>query len=93
MDDGVGTTFGHVPGALLMVTPDELRLKGNRGDFRIPRTEVTKLTRSSLYPWFFRGVRIHHRVPGLPPVLRFNAMSGSTRALLARLGALGFPIG
>ena len=91
MDDGVGTTFGHVPGALLMVTPDELRLKGNRGDFRIPRTEVTKLTRSSLYPWFFRGVRIQHRITGIPAVLRFNALSVSTRELLTRLGALGFP--
>ena len=93
MDDGVGTTFGPVPGATLTVTPDELWLKGNRGDFRIPRAAVKKLSRSALYPWFFRGVRIQHHVAGIPTVLRFRAMSGSTRELLARLGTLGFPIG
>ena len=93
MYNGVGTTYGPVPGATLTASADELWIKGNLGDFHIPRAAVTKLQRGSLYPWFFRGVRIQHRIAGIPAVLRFNAMSGSTRELLAQLGALGFPIG
>ena len=93
MHNGVGTTGGPVPGATLTATADELQIKGSLGDFRIPRTAMTKLHRGSLYPWFFQGVRIRHRIAGYPNTLLFQPIECSTRELLARLRALGFPTG
>ena len=93
MSDGVGTTFGPEPGATLTATPEELRLTGKRGDFRLPREAVAKLGRTSVYPWFFRGVRIRHRIAGYPETLQFLPMEGDTRQLLSRLRTLGFPAG
>lgn len=93
MYNGVGTTGGPVPGATLTATADELQIKGNLGDFRIPRTAMTKLHRGSLYPWFFQGVRIRHRIASYPSTLLFQPMECSTRELLAQLRAMGFPTG
>ena len=93
MYNGVGTTYGPVPGAALTASADELWIKGNLGDFHIPRAAVTKLQRGSLYPWFFRGVRIRHRAAGVPAEIQFQTMDGNTRVHLAQLRALGFPTG
>jgi hypothetical protein len=91
MSDGIGATYGAEPCAVLTATADELWLKGNLGDFRIPRSAVVKLGRGQLYPWFFRGVRIRHSIAAFPPDLQFKPMAGRSREILAQLAALGFP--
>ena len=91
MSNGVGATYGAEPCAVLTATADELWLKGNLGDFHIPRSAVVKLGRGLLYPWFFRGVRIRHSIAAFPPDLQFKPMVGRSREILAQLAALGFP--
>lgn len=92
MADDVASTFGPVPGAILQATADELWLKGNRGDFRIPRTAVVKIGRGSLYPWFFKGIRIRHSLSALPGNLQFLPLKSDTAQLSARLRTLGYPV-
>jgi len=91
MSDGVAATFGPVPGAVLTANTDELWLKGNRGDFRIPRSAVVKIGRGGFYPWFFRGVGIRNNVKGFPAFLQFTPMDGKDRAIRDQLKSLGFP--
>ena len=92
MWDGVGATLGP-PRAVLSVNAEEIWLKGARGDFHIPRSEVVRLGRGSAYPWFFQGLRIRHRIARLPSDLQFRAMDGGTRGILAQLKAVGYPTG
>jgi hypothetical protein len=93
MCDDVAATFGGEPCAFLSANADEIWLKGNRGDFRIPRRSVTKIGRDGMYPWFFRGVRIRHNVAGFPTNLQFKPMVGGVRDILTQLKTLGFPTG
>ncbi|HLP00549.1 MAG TPA: hypothetical protein VK163_00885 [Opitutaceae bacterium] len=92
MADDVASTFGPMPGATLTATPETLRLKGNRGDFLLSRAAVVSISRGGFYPWFFKGIRIRHRLPRFPRNLQFLDLSGSTRELLAALSSLGFPV-
>jgi hypothetical protein len=91
MSDGVGATSGIAPGAVLSANADELWLKGNRGDFHIPRNAVVKISRGRFYPWFFRGLQIRHRIAGYPAELQFLPLEVGARGILAQLKALGFP--
>jgi len=93
MCDGVGTTAGPEPGAVLCANADEIWLKGRRGDFHLPRSAVVKVGRGRMYPWFFRGIRIRHNVAGYPAELQFGPFVGATRAILAQLKSLGYPTG
>jgi hypothetical protein len=93
MCDGVGTTAGPEPGAVLCANADEIWLKGRRGDFRIPRSGVVRIGRGRMYPWFFRGIRIRHNIAGFPSELQFGPFVGSTRDLIAKLKSLGYPTG
>ncbi len=92
MADDVASTSGPSPGAVLQATADELWLKGNRGDFRVPRHAVTRISRGGLYPWLFKGIRIRHSLPQLPGNIQFLDTEGSTAGLLARLKILGYPV-
>jgi hypothetical protein len=91
MSDGIGTTGGPGPGAVLCANTDELWLKGRRGDFHLPRNAVVRIGRSRLYPWFFRGISIRHNVPGFPSDLKFGPWTDKSGELLAQLKSLGFP--
>lgn len=93
MSDGVGTTYGAEPTAVLEAEAEELLLSGGRGTFRVPRTAITRITRGSFYPWFFGGIRIHHRAPGLPEHLLFKPMTARSREILGQLQSLGYPTG
>ena len=92
MADDVGTTYGPEPLASLTATPDELVLQGTRGTYRISKSAVTKLGRAKLYPWFFKGLRIHHRSRDLPKDLQFRPMDGDWRKIQAQLHSLGYPV-
>jgi hypothetical protein len=93
MCDGVGTTGGSVPGAVLCANADEIWLKGLRGDFHFLRHAVVRIGRAGMYPWFFRGIRIRHNVAGYPSDLRFGPWSARSGDILAQLKSLGFPTG
>jgi len=93
MCDGVGTTAGPEPGAVLCANADEIWLKGRRGDFHLPRNAVVRIGRGRMYPWFIRGIRIRHNVAGYPAELQFGPFVGTTRDILAQLKSLGFPTG
>lgn len=93
MCDGVGTTAGSDPGAVLCANADEIWLKGRRGDFHLPKEAVVRIGRGRMYPWFFRGIRIRHNVAGFPTELQFGPFVGSTRDILTQLQSLGFPMG
>lgn len=92
MADDVAATYGREPMATLTVTADGLTLNGTRGNFRLPRTAITKLGRGTFYPWFFAAVRIHHNVPSYPKNLQFKPLVQKPRDLLAQLKALGYPV-
>lgn len=91
MADDVASTYGSEPCAALTATPDELRLKGNRGDFRLPRSAITRISRGGLYPWFFKGIRIRHLNTKISSNLQFRTLTGKTNHLLAQLKTLGYP--
>lgn len=91
MADDVGNTYGPEPMASLTASADLLVLHGTRGTHRIPRSAVTKISRGKMYPWLFKGIRIHHNVAGLPRDLQFQPLSGSWRDVQAQLKALGYP--
>lgn len=92
MADDVGATYGPVPLATLTLTPDGLRVAGNLGDFHVPRPQLRKIGRASMYPWLFRGIRIHHACPGLPASLQFKPLDQSPAKLLEELRHLGLPV-
>jgi hypothetical protein len=91
MADDVGNTYGAEPLASLTATADLLVLHGTRGTFRIPKAAVLKLGRGKMYPWMFKGVRIHHRIHGISADLQFLPLDGNWREVQARLKALGYP--
>ena len=93
MCDGVGTTAGPEPGAVLCANADEIWLKGRRGDFHLPRKAVIRIGRSRFYPWFFRGILIRHNVPGCPSDLKFGPWTTSSCEILLQLKSLGYPTG
>ena len=93
MSDGIGTTGGPGPGAVLCANADEIWLKGRRGDFHLPRKAVLRIGRSGFYPWFFRGILIRHNVPGCPSDLKFGPWTTSSCEILLQLKSLGYPTG
>ena len=93
MSDGVGSTFGPEPLAHLSADSEHLLLSGNRGNFRLSRSAVTKLGRGGFYPWFFGGIRIRHSIASFPEELVFKPMGVRERDILARLRELGYPVG
>ncbi|MGH7946092.1 MAG: hypothetical protein ACREH8_03130 [Opitutaceae bacterium] len=92
MSDDVGSTYGPEPLASLTATAETLVLSATRGTFRVPRSAVTKLGRGKMYPWFFKGLRIHHRVAGYPTDLQFQPLGIHWREVQAQLKALGYPV-
>jgi hypothetical protein len=92
MADDVGATYGHEPLATLTATAEMLILAGTRGNFRLPRSSITKLGPGKMYPWLFSAVRIHHTVPGYPRDLQFKPLRLTPREVLAQLRQLGFPV-
>jgi hypothetical protein len=93
MSDGVGHTYGLEPLAHLSADSEHLILSGNRGNFSLPRSAITKLSRGGFYPWFFGGIRIRHTVANLPDELVFKPMNVRERDILNRLRELGYPSG
>jgi hypothetical protein len=92
MSDGIGSTYGPAPLAHLSAGPEYLVLTGTRGNFLLPRSVVIKLGKGGLYPWFFRGIRIRHRIASFPEELLFKPMGIRERDILARLRELGYPV-
>lgn len=92
MSDGVGSTFGVEPLAHLSVDAGQLVLSGTRGNFRLPRSHVTKIGRGGFYPWFFGGIRIYHNLKTIPEELVFKPMGTREREIFARLQAMGYPV-
>ncbi len=93
MADDVAATSGPKPGAVLQATADELWIKGHRGDLRLPRQSIARIDRGGLYPWFFKGIRVRHSLPGAPAKVQFLPFECDTGVLLRRLHALGYPRG
>ncbi|MBL9188695.1 MAG: hypothetical protein JNK23_14530 [Opitutaceae bacterium] len=89
--DDVASTYGPEPLATLTATPDELILTSTRGNFRLPRTAVTRIGRGNLYPWLFSAVRIHHSISGYPRALQFKPLGAKTSDVRLQLQALGYP--
>lgn len=92
MADDIAATDGPVPMALLIATSDSLFLGSTRGNFKIPRSAVTKLGRGKFYPWFFSAVRIHHSVPGFPRALQFKPMHVKPAEVMNALRTLGYSV-
>jgi hypothetical protein len=92
MTDGVGTTFGPEPMATLHATADEIVFSSTLGIFRVPRSAVTLIKRGGMYPWFFKGLRVHHSVATLADELQFKPMDSTAREIKQRLRELGYPV-
>lgn len=92
MADDVAATSGLDPMALLRATSDYLHLTSTRGDFKVPRTAITKIGRGKFYPWMFSAVRIHHTSPGLPRELQFKPMRAKVADVFGQLRTLGYPV-
>lgn len=92
MSDGIGATYGPEPMAFLSATATELVLSGPRGTFHLARAHVVKLGRGRMYPWFFAGIRIHHKAPKYPDELQFKPLGALTRDIFAQLRSLGYPV-
>lgn len=91
ISNGLGTTTGN-PLATLDADSTELVLAGTIGTFRLARTSVQKIGRGKMYPWIFGGMRFHHNQPGCPDELQFNPVGASSRDVISRLQALGYPV-
>jgi hypothetical protein len=91
MADDVAGTYGTEPMAFLSATADEIILSGSRGNFRIPRANITRIGRGKLYPWLFKAVRLHHSVTNFPRDLQFKPIDGNWRQVKQSLQALGYP--
>jgi hypothetical protein len=92
MCDGVGSTYGVEPLAHLNADAGLLVLSGNRGNFSLPRSQITKIGRGGFYPWFFGGIRIHHNIKSIPEELVFKPMGTQEREIFARLRVMGYPV-
>ena len=90
--DDISATDGPEPLAHLTATAELLTLSSTRGNFRVPRTAVTKLGRGNFYPWFFAAVRIHHTVSGYPRSLQFKPLGVKPSEVTAKLRELGYPV-
>jgi hypothetical protein len=91
MTNGIGTSYGAEPAATLTVTPDQIRVEGPLGDFILPKTSVVRITRGRLYPWMFGGLRFVHNMGDVPDELQFKPSETSSKSILERLRALGYP--
>lgn len=91
MTNGVGTTYGAAPAATLTVTNDEIGIEGPLGDFSLPKAAIVRITRGRLYPWIFGGLRFVHNMGGVPDELQFKPSETSSKSILERLRALGYP--
>ncbi len=92
MGNGLGATYGLPPAAFLAASAEELVVSGPLGTFRLPRAAVIKLGRGGMYPWFFSGIRIHHRDPKCPEELEFKVLGARRGDVLAQLRTLGYPV-
>jgi hypothetical protein len=92
MSNGIGATYGTTPMASLSANSSELMLSSPLGTCRLPRASITKVGRGKLYPWFFAGIRIHHRESKLPDELQFKPLGVTRREILDQLRILGFPV-
>lgn len=92
MADDIAATFGPEPLATLMVTAEGLSLTSTRGNFRLPKSAITKLGKGKFYPWFFSAVRIHHTIANFPRDLQFKPFGLKPRDLLEQLRTLGYPV-
>lgn len=93
MCNGLGATYGLPPMAWLGASSTQLILSGPLGTFNLPVASVVRIGRGRMYPWFFAGIRVHHRDPKCPEELQFKPLGVSTREVVARLRALGYPVG
>ena len=91
MADDISATDGPEPMALLIATSDSLFLSSTRGNFKIPRSAVTKLGKGKFYPWFFSAVRIHHSVREFPTSLQFKPLRAKPADVMNALRSLGYP--
>lgn len=91
MSDDVAATFGPEPMAFLSATRDEIVLSGTRGTYRLSRSNIVKIRRGKMYPWFFSGVRLQHRVEGFPSTLQFQPSKQHWREVAQALRELGYP--
>ena len=91
LSNGIGTTSGP-PLAVLSADANGLVLSGTLGTFHLARASVVKLGRGMMYPWLFAGIRIQHNAPNSPQILQFKPQGVSSREILTRLRALGYPV-
>lgn len=92
MSNGIGATYGITPMASLSASASELVLSGSLGTCLLPRASIIKVGRGKLYPWFFAGIRIHHRESMIPDELQFKPLGVPRREILDQLRVLGFPV-
>ena len=93
MADDISATDGPEPMAKLSATTEALELMSTRGNFRVPRSAITKLGRGKFYPWFFAAIRIHHSASGVPRTLQFKPLGLKPRDVFEKLRSLGYPVG
>lgn len=91
LSNGVGSTTG-TDLACLSAEANALVLSGTIGAYTLPRASVVKLGRGKMYPWFFAGISFQHKNPQCPEELQFKPVGVSSREVLARLRALGYPV-
>jgi hypothetical protein len=92
MADDIAATDGPEPMALLIASAESLYLTSTRGNFKIPRSAVTKLGRGKFYPWFFKAIRIHHSVLEFPRGLQFKPLRATPTEVMNALRTLGYPV-
>ena len=92
MSNGLGTTYGLTPMAVLSASPEKLLLVGKLGTFEFPRSSLIKIGRGGFYPWCFSAVRLHHKVAGIPEELQFKPLGVSAGVIRARLKSMGYPV-
>ena len=84
------STKGFFANEMLTVSEAQLCITSRLGYFCFSPQTVERIERAGFIPWFWTGIRIHHRVSGYPRRLGFWPRKVSTRVLLQELARRGY---
>lgn len=87
---GQRTPENSVPSDLLVANEDRLTITCGVGEFNFRPGKVLRIERAGLFPWFWRGIVIEHRMPSYPLHIGFLPAEESTRELLQQLERYGY---
>lgn len=90
---GVISTKGPGPRAKLVVSKEQMELRGLMGRLVFRRENVERVERAGFFPWLWMGIRIRHNVPEYPKRIMFCPWLSLSRNILRHLERLGYNVG